>query len=198
MSIKINFDLLWKDSVEYRIQQKKKEWISFLSLLTSNKPLVSLEIGAKYGGTALGLIKLTRSGGHVISIDPIPPRVSSLKKERRRVKYSFFQGSSCDPHVIERVVAYAPFDVLFIDGEHYGDAPTNDFKNFLPYMNPLGIVGFHDIIGKEAVSNIWNRIKLACPGAVLELVSTPHDKNGIGVLFLGKTNISSLCATIIV
>jgi len=184
MSTKIDFESLWLRSLDYRIQQIMEEWLFFLSFL--EEPKTSLEIGAKYGGTAFGLIKVSQEGGHVISIDPLPPRVKDLENERPSIKYSFLQGGSQESYIIQKAVEYAPFDVLFIDGEHHDDSPTQDFKNFLPHMNrKTGIIGFHDIKGKKSVVEIWSKIKSISPGATKELVTTPG-KNGIGIFFLGK------------
>jgi predicted O-methyltransferase YrrM len=47
---------------------------------------------------------------------------------------------------------YKPIDLLYIDGNHQGDAPLNDFRHFQPLLERGSYVVFHDFGVRRAVS----------------------------------------------
>ena len=49
-----------------------------------------------------------------------------------------------------------PIDLLFIDGSHDYEDVLADFQNFLPYVQPGGVIAFHDVIDTwPGVVRVW-------------------------------------------
>ena len=65
--------------------------------------------------------------------------------EVARVELSQNDGDSHDPLLINLAEHYAPYDVIFIDGDHSLRGVTADFENYWPMVKPGGLMIFHDI-----------------------------------------------------
>jgi predicted O-methyltransferase YrrM len=124
-----------------------------------------VEIGA-YRGRSTSL--LADSGRRVVTVDPLAP--------------GFGHGNGMavvdqDAEQLHRVIAECPnvtwirerstnapqppvIDLLYIDGDHTGTAPMDDYRHFAANVPPGGLVAFHDFLGYESVTE-----------AVLELES---------------------------
>ena len=147
------FDALWDSLSEiadptitnprYRegryIQQDYEEMNRFVHLLNDLKPQRILEIGNACGGTTL----LWRAiAPVVISID-LEPVGSDIAADRFQ-DVTFILGDSHDPNILEQAKAFAPYDMLFIDGDHSTEGARRDYDMYAPLVREGGIVAFHD------------------------------------------------------
>lgn len=72
-------------------------------------------------------------------------------------------ADSTHPHVVEIVKGLAPFDLVFIDGDHRYEGVKQDWENY----GPMGrVVVFHDIVehpidarNRPEVYKLWEEIK---------------------------------------
>ncbi len=156
-----------------------------------------LEIGSKYGSTAKYLANkcaLNRvvmvdlpngPGGRRDTVDILQENAADMK--RRGLDARVILGDSQDQQTVAEVQQYAPFDFVFIDGDHSYEATRSDWVNY----GPMGqIVAFHDIAGdgkgKEGrfeVGKVWKAIKMGWR-PTFEIVEYGR-KMGIGVVWNG-------------
>lgn len=178
--------------------QVQDEFVSLLDLLRREGVRSYLEIGARYGGSFEGVMMRLPEGSTGVAVDfpggnfgddESPPillaAIKRLKAKRRNVSCIF--GPSTAPEVYERVKAQAPYDAVFIDGDHRYEAVKRDFELYAP----LGrIVILHDIAAPASVASrtgvrvevpkFWAEIRDKWPNR--ELVE-PGTLMGIGIVF---------------
>lgn len=68
-------------------------------------------------------------------------------------------------------------DWLFIDACHEYSAVTADLKNYSPFVNSNGYIGFHDIQLNDEMIKFWSELKDTCKNYI-EIA----DGNGIGII----------------
>jgi hypothetical protein len=112
--------------------------------------------------------------------------VSDLCRDGYRVE--LIVGSSQDPAIINAVAQHAPFDAVFIDGDHSYEGARSDWIN---YGKLARIVALHDIAGVNVVTKrtpipvevprLWGEVSAGAKGMVHEFVSDPR-RYGIGVI----------------
>jgi len=114
-----------------------------------------LEIGSRYGDTLLQMARAMPTKGRVVAVDlpGIQPwgypdsephlmaNMAILKKEGYDTY--LFLGDSTNPQTVKAAKSLAPFDLVFIDGDHRYEGVKKDWENY----GPLGkMVVFHDIV----------------------------------------------------
>lgn len=52
---------------------------------------------------------------------------------------------TCDEFMLQQAAALAPFDFVFIDGDHSAAAVRSDFVGLWPYVAADGMVALHDV-----------------------------------------------------
>jgi len=121
------------------IQQDKEELWQLVEKLLEIKPQKMLEIGNACGGTTLIWQALVPEV-YSLDIKPIEGHIP--------VNYfpdvKFLVGDTHLQETFDAVKAYAPFDCLFIDGDHSTEGVKMDFEMYSPLVRKEGIVGFHD------------------------------------------------------
>ena len=121
------------------IQQDKEELWQLVEKLMELKPQRMLEIGNACGGTTLVWQALVPE---VYSLD--------IKTIEGHIPDSYFPdvnflvGDTHEQSTLDMVKVYAPFDCIFIDGDHSTDGVKMDFEMYSPLVRKGGIVGFHD------------------------------------------------------
>jgi predicted O-methyltransferase YrrM len=177
-----------------KIAQVDGEIDAFIGLLKSENVRSYLEIGSEWGGSLWKVATTLPAGSRVMSIDyPQPKRGTdeSLRaciKELRGLGYEakFCLDRSDAQTVIDTARAAAPFDAIFIDGNHTLPVVTKDWENYGPMAR---IVAFHDIAWDRPVrpgrlpievSHLWRSIKGQYRH--VEFVE-PGSEKGIGVLW---------------
>lgn len=171
--------------------QYPEELEPFVGLLREQGVRKYLEVGTCNGGTFHRVLSCLRPGGYGVAVD-LPHQKWGKPGSRRQLEavirrlrrggkdVRVIWGNSRDPAVIQQAAALAPYDAVFIDGDHSLEGVTADWRNYGPMAR---IVAFHDIAchGPEiAVPQLWEELKatrrhveIVCKGSMM----------GIGVLW---------------
>ena len=117
------------------------------------------EIGVWEGGTTRRLCEVMASDATIHAIDPYPPGRSgiSYQKSHRgrsevaavsngRVVWLRQTGAEAAQN---RSVLAAPFDFIFVDGDHTYEGLRQDWEGWSPLVGPGGIVALHDSLLPE-------------------------------------------------
>jgi predicted O-methyltransferase YrrM len=151
----------------------------------------ALEIGSRYGESIKLIASVMAPGGRVVAVDlpysdcvDQPDPAPFLQKNMQMIANSGFDaklfiGNSRHPDVVQGVKSLAPFDFVFIDGDHSEEGVKADWENY----GPLGkIVAFHDIVNNAGCFKLWNEIKKT--HRTVEYTSSVW--LGIGVVFMDQ------------
>ncbi len=147
---KKEFDTLWAivfgqgpsgHSAKY-IQQDATELWEFCQRLAKLNPQRGLEIGNFCGGTTLFWQTLAPL---IVSIDLEPANHEDGQFPCGRLSdVKFILGDSHAQETRLRAEEFAPYDFLFIDGDHTREGVRMDYEMYAPLVRRGGIVGFHD------------------------------------------------------
>jgi cephalosporin hydroxylase len=160
-----------------------------------------LEVGSRFGGTFYRVVQaMPKTGGPYVAVD-LPEAIfgktgsadhlSQIKRalvKQGWTNTSILLGDSRDPAVIAAVESHAPFDFIFIDGDHRFEGVSADFKN---YGHMGRYVGFHDIdhynhIKRDprvGVPRFWADVKKNRKDA-LEIIGSERRGYGVGIIKL--------------
>ncbi len=164
---------LAREAVARGAQQKPDELADLLELLDGRRLERVLEIGSFRGGTAWLWAQLADV---VVAIDRAPlfsPELVTI----------LIADDSHDPSVVELAGEFAPFDLIFIDGDHSYEGVAADFLNYAPLIRPGGLVVLHDVCEHEAgseVSLFWTELRERFEHT--ELIREPRHWGGFGVV----------------
>jgi predicted O-methyltransferase YrrM len=146
--------------------QQKEEIVGLLRLLERLQPRSVVEIGTATGGTLFMLTHVAPADATIISVDLPGGRLgggTSTARHRyppwRARLYRGFARDGQAIHVlradsqaaetarqVERLLADAKIEFLFIDGDHSYEGVRRDFELYSPLVCEGGIVAFHDIV----------------------------------------------------
>ncbi len=177
----IVFDVGTPDNVAKYIQQDETEMWELCTRLSKLNPQKGLEIGNASGGTTFFWKALSPI---VVSIDLEPAGSADGKFTLDRLKdVKFILGDSHASETLEQAKEFAPYDFLFIDGDHTREGVSLDYEMYSPLVRSGGIVAFHDW-GYQAgpVSHYPIRECIAKSGLTPEIIQ--HSHFGIAVLYV--------------
>lgn len=152
---------------KYALQQNPKEFAALLKIASECRSI--LEIGSCLGGSTVELAHAMPKGSRIIAIDLCKPkkfptdldveaylmgRVDELRAEGYDAH--LIVGDSKEPIIAMAAQSLAPFDLVFIDGDHSQEGCSADW---LSYGHLGKIVAFHDIKGCPGVTTVWNELK---------------------------------------
>lgn len=130
--------------------QVDSEIAGLLQLATERRVERIIEIGTAQGGTTFLLSRAIPSTRWTLSID-LRPRHTRVLRFFNQPERTFHAlgGSSIGPAVLQRVeslLAGAPVDLLFIDGDHSYEGVKADLAHYRRFVRPGGLIVFHDIV----------------------------------------------------
>lgn len=153
-----------------------------------------LEIGSNHGGSLWALGKVLPTGGRVVSVDiETEGSLLEIANELRvslGLEVHVLRGDSADRAIVKKVEALAPFDAVFIDGDHTLSYVIKDWENYGRLARK--IVAFHDIAWSRGpsysgtgieVPKLWPQLKADHRHEEIKLCPTGRN-NGIGVLWV--------------
>lgn len=162
-------------------------------LYIERAPKRVLEIGVFYGGTLREWLANAAPNATIVAVDPEhqnPNRYDGWKKPSTTLIVG--TGRSQDVVIEAQIMLFAPFDWIFIDGDHAQDSVDADVALALQVAAPGGLVLLHDIAA-EGYPPTPPRLafdKLAETHEAWEIVETPPEEygaengHGIGVVQL--------------
>lgn len=178
------------------IQQHEQELAMVLKAYRKLKPLRVLEIGSLWGGTLYHWIGNAQAGAVVVSID-LPAGMEAMEARNTWHEWANEAGvgllaveaDSRSPGAVAWAENLAPFDFVFIDGDHAQAVVEQDFANYYPMLRPGGCMAFHDICAPDnhpviGVGRWWRELKVDGRYRLEELVRDgAPDSAGIGLIW---------------
>jgi predicted O-methyltransferase YrrM len=170
------------------LNQTPREWGLLMTLLCRRTFDSILEIGTESGGSFLYLMGLVRPGGVAVSV--------SLGSDNRalfadwaptNVNIDSVQASSHSSEARMFAEAYAPYDLIHIDGDHSLQGARADWEHYgLGLTRPGSVVIIHDIADlSKGVAHFWAQdIRPNESWDIIEFVDKDTTYNGLGVVFL--------------
>jgi len=153
--------------------QNRREILALLRILKQASPQRILEIGTASGGTLFLFTRIAAADAQLVSIDlpggpgggGYPPWKIPLYQEfpLPGQRLELIRDNSHDPAVLARVaelVGDRGLDFLFIDGDHSYDGVKRDFEMYGSFINPTGLIAFHDIDYSRDVRRFWDEVKV--------------------------------------
>jgi cephalosporin hydroxylase len=157
--------------------QRPAEIRALLAILSERKLAVIVEIGTASGGNLFLFTRVAAENALIVSIDLPAGRFGGGYPSWRIPLYRAFAGPRQTLHLI-RGDSHAPetvaklaaillgrkIDFLFVDGDHTYQGVSQDFKLYHPFVNPGGLIAFHDIVEHSSetqcnVNRFWRQIK---------------------------------------
>lgn len=142
--------------------QVASEFAPVESIYRRLAPTRILEIGCWDGGTLKVWLEHCGPNATVVAVDPAhrnPDAYPGWTKPDTNLVV--INGYSQEHNVIGRVSEYAPFDWVFIDGDHANDPVRSDVRSFMPMVNQGGHMLLHDITPERGSAS-------TPPGVVLD------------------------------
>lgn len=116
------------------------------ALYVKRAPRRVLEIGVWYGGTLRVWLEHAAEDPVVVAVDKHHPASEQYEQwaEIGRARLVTVTGDSRSHHVLKQVGEFAPYDWVFIDGDHSLRAVRADVANTLPLVASGGLLLLHD------------------------------------------------------
>jgi predicted O-methyltransferase YrrM len=146
------------------------ERMLLFTLIYSLRPERYLEIGTLKGGSAMLVAAAMDAAdypGRIVCVDK-SPQVSPEIWDRLKSRASMVVGDAKDVLPEAQRIAGAPFDFIFIDGDHREDPVVRDATKAAAVLAPGGYMLFHDSFYGE-VARAVDRFVLRKPGSWLDL-----------------------------
>lgn len=160
----------------HNAQQKWTELRDLLEFLEPRKPKRILEIGVYKGGTVKAWTFVASNYAKIVGVD-LPGgdfgggfdgnEGKAIKKLAQHSQdIVLYPMDSHQPGTIKTVKIHAPYDFIFIDGDHTYEGVKQDYENYYPMLKDGGVMAFHDIaeMNQEEypdayVYGLWQELK---------------------------------------
>ncbi len=178
-------------------QQNEEEFVWLLDNYVKGVASI-LEVGSSFGHSLRMMAHASQPGARIRSVDLGFDYFQEGKQAVRRYSVEalrsligdlstagydtdVFIGDSHSPEAVAWAAQWAPYDFIFIDGDHDYEGVRADWLNY----GPLGrTVAFHDIDVMAAVSKFWMELKASGVNTdeCIRYESKWHRRLGIGVV----------------
>jgi hypothetical protein len=174
--------------------QFQEEIQGFIKFLQEQGVKSYLEVGCRHGDTFHAVGKALSEGSLLVAVDlpgarsgkltgGICPnsdkwlmRAAKYLKKRGQITHVII-GDSHDPEIVSQVKEFAPFDAIFIDGDHTFEGAKADWRNYGPMSN---LVAFHDIhADNKGCASLYNELKEQYKHTEFAY----YDRGGIGIIW---------------
>lgn len=176
---------------EFKLQQDPDEFTHLLLLFHHYGPRRILEIGSAEGGTIWSWSHNCVPEAHITAVslfdesgftDP-RPFVPQWEQEGK-CTITTISGSSLEEATILEIKKHAPFDWIFIDGDHVEASVRIDYRTALETAMTNGLIVFHDIAFENTpyleVLPVWKEVMAT--GNTIQIIHTPKQL-GLGIVF---------------
>ena len=140
-------------------------------LAQETKPRLSLELGTHTGISAACLAE-GNPDGKVVTVDIAP----FVRDDCRRSNIQYQTQDSLTP-----IRFIEPIDILFLDTNHDGVHPLQEYLLYKDFMSPNGVIFFDDIFLLECMKKFWEAF-IPERGEKFEI--PVHGGAGFGVVLL--------------
>lgn len=180
-----------------RWPQIQSEIQAFIRLLQKEDVRSYLEIGCLYGDTFHAVGMALPEGSTLVAVDLPGTKRGVIGGGKHKDSGDYLRGAAADltkhgraahviigdshaPETIEAARAFAPFDAVFIDGDHTPEGCLADWND---YGSMGRIVGFHDICGDNYRADVRTVYREVRAGKRWTEFANNDPKGGIGVLW---------------
>lgn len=168
------------------VGQVQAELDQMRDLYVERAPKKVLEIGVYYGGTLREWLTHAASNGTVVAVDPDhknPELYEGWTRELTRLVVAHGRTSE----VTDLIKFHAPYDWVFIDGDHSEAGVRFDISFTLPLVRKGGLMLIHDILPDHIPPRVCFE-ELAENHETWTIVAEPDDDypdncgHGIGII----------------
>ena len=183
---------------KYRWAQEREEILAFAAYCSAQLSgnIRFAEIGCLYGCTMVFLGNVLSKTCNVKAYGinkPLPKDWNMYRGDNLQMSiesigpkfpFKLIEGDSQAPETIaslKKELSGEQLDLLFIDGNHNGNYPRQDFDKYQGFVRKGGIIAIHDIKSKPTwgVRKAWAHIRKL--GRPVEISSCP-ERCGIGAI----------------
>lgn len=163
---------------------KAKTWARFLYYLTKSEgPAAVLELGTCVGisGSYIGTALKEAGKGKLVTLEGDPERARIARQTFAAMGLADISTVIVGPFQSTLATAlddYGPFDLVFIDGHHVGEATVAYFEQIRPRLSGKAMVVLDDIHWSESMEQGWKRIR--------ELEANNVDMTTLGIVLVGS------------
>lgn len=126
--------------------QVQSEIDPVIKIYRKHKPKRVLEIGSWDGGTLKLWIENADAGTTIVAVDMEHRNAAAYTEwQRSEVKLVTFTGDSHSPDMHEAIRSCAPYDWVFVDGDHSDYGVRADVAITKPLIRENGVLVLHDI-----------------------------------------------------
>jgi cephalosporin hydroxylase len=174
--------------------QYQEEIQGFIRFLQEQGVKSYLEVGCRHGDTFHAVGKALPKGSLLVAVDlpgarsgkstggKCPNSDKWLQRAARNLKKHgqithVIIGNSHDPTIISQVKELAPFDAIFIDGDHSPEGVQADWRDY----GPMGtMIAFHDIHAEtKGAASFYKELTQQYKHTEFAY----YDRGGIGVIW---------------
>lgn len=116
------------------------------------------EIGMGLGGSHVVFRQCFKL---VVTVEPITTVIEKFKRNNPNLKNEgiFYNGCSDEDEMINNVSGQAPYDVIFVDGDHSYEGALCDYCDYLPMLKDKGVMAWHDSKGDPRVTKFIDNLE---------------------------------------
>lgn len=194
-----------RPAYETEVTQFDDELNPFIEIIRDERCKSLLEIGSRFGGSLWRIARSLPKGSRVVSIDSgggmggnkpgAQPSLRGCVAALNGLGYDahLLIGDSYNDHsIVRRGKDLAPFDAVFIDGDHSMEGMVHDWHNFGRHARK--VCAFHDVAWRPPVTYsgklvdcraVWDVLKYRYRS---ETFLHPGGNMGVGVLWTQERN----------